>query len=93
MATIKRSTQHAARLAEGGKAHMVKPQSAAPARPGHTGKDQRAAPWPLYARGGENARRGETVRCGELAGFARGGQLKSKPRGARPAKPGATSQR
>ena len=52
-----------------------------------------AAPWPQYARGDENARRGESVRSGESAGFARGGQLKSKPRAARPAKPGATSQR
>jgi hypothetical protein len=57
------------------------------------GKDQSAAPWPQYARGDENARRGETVRSGEAANFARGGQLKSKPRAARPAKPGATSQR
>jgi hypothetical protein len=52
-----------------------------------------AAPWPPYARGDENARRGENVRSGEAANFARGGQLKSKPRGARPAKPDATSQR
>jgi hypothetical protein len=52
-----------------------------------------AAPWPEYTRGDENARRGETVRSGEAAGFARGGQLRSKPRRARPAKPGASSQR
>jgi hypothetical protein len=58
-----------------------------------SGEDQRAAPWPQYARGDENTRRGETVRSGEAAGFARGGQLKSKSRGARPAKPGASSQR
>ena len=57
------------------------------------GKDQSAAPWPQYARGDENARRGESKRSGEAAGFARGGKLKSKPRGARPAKPGATSRR
>jgi hypothetical protein len=49
------------------------------------GKD--SSPWPQYARGDENVRRGEA------AGFARGGQLKSKPRGARSARPGATSQR
>jgi hypothetical protein len=52
-----------------------------------------SSPWPRYARGGENARSGEYARGGEAANFARGGQLKSKPRGARPAKPGATSQR
>jgi hypothetical protein len=53
------------------------------------GKDQ----WPAPARGNENVRRGETVRSGEAANFAAGGKLKSKPRGARPAKPGASSQR
>jgi hypothetical protein len=57
------------------------------------GKSESAALWPQHARGDENARRGETVRSGEAAGFARGGQLKSKPRGARPARPGASSQR
>jgi hypothetical protein len=54
------------------------------------GKD--SSPWPQYARGGENARSGEYARSGEAANFARGGQLKSKPRAARPAKPGASSQ-
>jgi hypothetical protein len=57
------------------------------------GKDQSAALWPAPVLGNENVRRGETVRSGEAANFARGGQLKSKPRAARPAKPGASSQR
>jgi hypothetical protein len=55
--------------------------------------NQSAAPWSAYARGNENVRRGETTRSGASANLAVGGQLKSKPRGARPAKPGATSQR
>jgi hypothetical protein len=89
----KKDSQRAAPLAKGGTTRMFGAQAAGSARPGHTGKDQRAAPWPPYARGDENVRRGETVRGGESANFARGGQLKSKPRGARPAKPGASSQR
>ena len=72
---------------------MFNKQAVGSARPGLTGKDQSAGPWPSYARGDENARRGENARSGESANFARGGQLKSKPRAARPAKPGATSQR
>jgi hypothetical protein len=93
MATTKRSTQRAAALAKGGTTRMFGLQAAGSARPGHTGKDQSAAPWPQYTRGDENTRRGESVRSGESANFARGGQLKSKPRAARPAKPGASSQR
>ena len=57
------------------------------------GKDQSAAPWPQYARGDENARRGEAVRSGESAGFARGGKPKFKPQAARRAKPGASGPR
>jgi hypothetical protein len=87
MATSKRSTQHAVPLAKGGTRPMFGKQSAGPARPGHTGKDQSAAPWPPYARGGENVRRGETVRSGEAANLARGGKPKFKPQAARPAKP------
>ena len=83
----KKDTQRGATLAKGGTTRMFGPQAAGSARPGHTGKDQSAAPWPQYARGGENARSGES------ANFARGGQLKSKPRGARPAKPSSSSQR
>jgi hypothetical protein len=60
---------------------------------GNKDKDQSGAPWPQYARGDENTRRGESTRRGEAAGFAAGGKLKSKPRGARPAKPGATGGR
>ena len=50
-------------------------------------------PWPEYMRGDQNARPGETARSGETANFASGGKLKSKPRAARPAKPGTSSQR
>jgi hypothetical protein len=58
-----------------------------------SGKSESAAPWPQYAHGDENGRRGESARSGESAGLARGGQLKRKPRGARPAKPGASGPR
>ena len=56
-------------------------------------KLESGAPWPAHARGNEGTRRGETVRSGEAANFARGGQLKSKSHGARRAKPGASGPR
>jgi hypothetical protein len=93
MATTKRSNQRAARLAQGGKTPMFNKQAAGSARPGHTGKDQSVAPWPAYARGDENVRRGESARSGEAAGFARGGPSRREGGRARAAKPGRTGAR
>jgi hypothetical protein len=52
--TTKRSTQYAAALAKGGKAHMFKPQAAGSDRAGNTGKDQSAASGARSAKGGKH---------------------------------------
>jgi hypothetical protein len=48
----KTSVQHRSTFAKGGTGHMIKPQSAGPAKPAMTGKAQTAAPGRQRAVGG-----------------------------------------
>jgi hypothetical protein len=48
----KTSVQHRSTFAKGGTGHMIKPQSAGPAKPATTGKAQTTAPGAKSAKGG-----------------------------------------
>jgi hypothetical protein len=70
----KKDTQRGVALAKGGgKGRMFGPQAAGPARPGHTGKNQSAAP------GAKSARRGTT----KMAAFTPARSAKPGRTGAR----------
>lgn len=57
----KQSAQHRAAFAKGGNDRMFKEQSASPAKPGITGKQQKAAPGPQAATGGPKTSRAASL--------------------------------
>jgi hypothetical protein len=73
----KTSVQHRGTFAKGGTGHMIKAQSAGPAKPAMTGKAQTPAPGKRSASGGPRLPRGTSAapaKSGHTAPVTKGGR-------------------